>query len=113
MITLDQTLYSLERVRELMRSASQLEPNLRHTIANLKDLQTMLGLARQKGAKDPKDFEHYVDQVLGPQLATIINALEAGSGAQLEHLHSANEMVNGLIASLELVTRGGGDSLLG
>jgi hypothetical protein len=113
MITLDQTLYSLERVREMMRSASQLEPNLRHTLANLKDLQQMIGLAREKGARDPKEFERYIDQVLGPQLATIINALEAGTEAQIEHLKSANEIVNGLISSLELVTGAGGDSLLG
>jgi hypothetical protein len=112
MITLDQTLYSLERARELMRSAGQLEPNLRHAIANLKDFQKMLDLAREKGSQDPKELERYVAQVLAPQLATIVNALQAGSQTQLEHLQSANEMINGLISSLELVTRGGPDNLL-
>jgi hypothetical protein len=113
MITLDQTLYRLERIRELTRSAAELEPNLRHAITNLKDLESMLGMAREKSAQDPKDFERYVDQVLAPQLENIIQALEAGSQAQLKHLQQADEQVNALIAGLELVTGGGDESLLG
>lgn len=113
MITLDQTLYRLERVRDLTRSAGELEPNLRHAIANLQDLESMLNLARQKSKQDPKEFERYVDQVLAPQLNNIIQALQAGSQTQLEHLDQANEQVNALITSLEVVTGGGDDSLLG
>ncbi len=113
MITLDQTLYRLERLREMTRSAAQLEPNLRHAISNLQDLESMLDMAREKGARDPKEFDRYVDQVLGPQLSSIIQALQAGSETQLEHLEQANEQVNALIASLELVTGGGDDSYLG
>ena len=113
MITLDQTLYRLERIRELTRSAAELEPNLRHAISNLKDLETMLEQARRKSAHDPKEFDRYVEQVLAPQLSTIIQALEAGTGTQLEHLDQANDEVNSLIGGLELVTGGGDDSLLG
>jgi len=113
MITLDQTLYRLERLRDLTRSAAQLEPNLRHALSNLKDLESMLAMAREKSLKDPKEFDRYAGQVLAPQLSNIIQALEAGAETQLEHLEQANEQVSALIASLELVTGGGDDSLLG
>jgi soluble cytochrome b562 len=113
MITLDQTLYRLERIRELTRSAAQLEPNLRHALANLKDLESMLAQARKKSAEDPKEFDRYAGQVLAPQLSSIIQALEAGAETQLEHLEQANEQVNALIGNLELITGGGDDSLLG
>jgi multidrug resistance efflux pump len=113
MITLDQTLYRLERLRELTRSAAQLEPKLRHAIANLKDLESMLALAREKSTQDPKEFDRYINQVLSPQLKSIIEALETGSQTQLEHLDQANEQVSALISSIELVTGGGDDSLLG
>ncbi|MGA9192600.1 MAG: hypothetical protein WBZ24_12770 [Anaerolineales bacterium] len=113
MITLDQTLYRLERLRDLTRSAAQLEPNLRHALSNLKDLESMLAMAREKSLKDPEEFDRYAGQVLAPQLSNIIQALEAGAETQLEHLEQANEQVSALIASLELVTGGGDDSLLG
>jgi chromosome segregation ATPase len=113
MITLDQTLYRLERLRDLTRSAAQLEPNLRHALSNLKDLESMLAMAREKSLKNPEEFDRYAGQVLAPQLSNIIQALEAGAETQLEHLEQANEQVSALIASLELVTGGGDDSLLG
>lgn len=113
MITLDQTLYRLERLRDLTRSAAQLEPNLRHALSNLKDLESMLAMAREKSLKDPEEFDRYAGQVLAPQLSNIIQALEAGAETQLEHLEQANEQVSALIASLELVTGGGDYFLLG
>lgn len=113
MITLDQTLYAIERIRDLLRSANQIEPNLRHTASNLKDLQSMIEMARKKSREDPKEFEAYVDRVLSPQLDSIVQALEAGTETQLKHLQTASDQLNSLIASLQMVTGGMDDSLFG
>lgn len=104
MITFDQTLESVQRIYEHLKSVGEVEGQLSHVHANLKNLAEMLEYAHQKEFKNADEALSYIDKVLRPQLQGIITALESGTADHLKRLTMANEQTHRLLASLELVT---------
>jgi hypothetical protein len=111
MITFDQTLESVQRIYEHLKSVSEIEGQLNHVRANLKNLSEMLEYAHQKDFSNTQEALAYIDTVLLPQLEGIMTALESGTQDHLKRLSAANEHTHRLLASLELVTGQTGDPI--
>lgn len=110
MITFDQTLYTVERIQESLRTAQTLEVQVRHACDNLRDFENMLRYARKRGFSEAGEVLAYIDRVLIPRLEGIVNALEAGTAEPVRHLNLAAEQAERLIGELQAVT--GGDAPL-
>lgn len=104
MITFDQTLDSVERIYEHLKSVAEIESLIGHLGENLDDFSEMLEFAHQREFESPEEALKYIDTVLLPRLQGIIDALESGTKDPLRRLTAATEHTQRLLASLELVT---------
>jgi len=107
MITFDQTLDSVVRILEHLKSAAELEGMIDHLKDNLDDFSDMLEFAHQREFKSTDEALEYIDKILLPRLQGTIDALESGTTDPMRRLTAATEHTQRLLASLELVT---GDS---
>ncbi len=107
MITFDQTLDSVERILEQLKSVAELENMIDHVKENLDDFSDMLEYAHQREFQTTDEALEYIDNILGPRLQGIIDALESGTAGPMRQLTTATEHTQRLLANLELVT---GDS---
>ena len=111
MITFDQTLDAVERINEHLKSVDEVDSQIDHVRANLADFAIMLEYAHKKEFKSTEEALRYIDKVLLPRLQGIITALESGTQEPLKRLSAATEHAKRLVASLELVTGGSGNTL--
>ena len=107
MITFDQTLETVQRIYEHLKSVEEIEGQLDHVRVNLRNFSEMLAYAHQKDFASADEALGYIDTVLLPQLHGIMTALESGTEDHLKRLSAATEHTQRLLASLELVA---GDS---
>ena len=107
MITFDQTLDSVERILEHLKSVTELDSMIEHVKDNLDDFSDMLGYAHQREFKSADEALEYIDKILLPRLQGIIDALQSGTEDPMRRLTAATEHTQRLVANLELVT---GDS---
>ncbi len=111
MITFDQTLDSVVRIHELLKSQDKIGILIASTSANLSDFRTMLRYTHQKDFQTVDEALRYIDEVLLPQLKGIIDALESGTEEHLQRLGAARDHAERLMVSLEMVTDGGSGDL--
>lgn len=104
MITFDQTLESVQRIFEHLKSVEEVDNQLDSVRDNLQDFAEMLAYAHQRDFATADDALNYIDKVLVPQLQGIITALESGTGSHLKRLSAASDLSRRLVANLELVT---------
>ncbi len=104
MITFDQTLESVQRIFEHLKSVEEVENQLVSVRDNLRDFSEMLVYAHQREFQSAQEALNYIDKVLLPQLQGIITALESGTEPQLKRLVAASDLSRRLVADLELVT---------
>jgi molecular chaperone GrpE (heat shock protein) len=104
MITFDQTLDSVERILEQLKSVAELESMIDHLKDNLNDFSDMLEYAHQREFKSTEEALEYIDKILLPRLQGIIDALESGTADPMRQLTTATEHTQRLLANLELVT---------
>ena len=110
MITFDQTLDSVQRILELMKSVEEVDSQIDHTRDNLADLVDMLEYAHEKDFENVEAALDYIDKVLLPRLRGINTALESGTSDPLHRLGAATDHTKRLLANLELVTGSSPDS---
>ena len=110
MITFDQTLDSVQRILELLKSVDEVDSQIDHTRNNLADLADMLEYAHKKEFGNADEALEYIDKVILPRLQGIITALDTGTGDPLKRLAAATDHTKRLHASLELVTGDSNDS---
>ena len=104
MITFDQTLDSVERILEHLKSVAELEGMIEHAKDNLDDFSDMLEYAHKRDFKSTDEALEYIDKILLPRLQGIIDALESGTTDPMRRLTAATEHTQRLVANLELVT---------
>lgn len=104
MITFDQTLESVQRIFEHLKSVEEVDNQLDSVRGNLQDFAEMLSYAHKRDFASAEEALSYIDKVLLPQLQGIITALESGTGPQLKRLAAASDLSRRLVANLELVT---------
>jgi len=104
MITFDQTLDSVERILEHLKSVGELENMIDHLQDNLNDFSGMLEFAHQREFKSTEEALEYIDKILLPRLQGIIDAQESGTTGPMRRLTAAMEHTQRLLANLELVT---------
>ncbi len=104
MITFDQTLDSVERILEHLKSVAELDNMIDHLQDNLNDFSGMLEFAHQREFKSTEEALEYIDKILLPRLQGIIDALESGTTDPMRRLTAATEHTQRLLANLELVT---------
>lgn len=104
MITFDQTLDSVERILEQLKSVAELDSMINHVKENLDDFSDMLEYAHQREFANTEEALEYIDKILLPRLQGIIDALESGTADPMRQLTTATEHTQRLFANLELVT---------
>ena len=104
MITFDQTLDSVERILEHLKSVAELENMIDHLADNLNDFSSMLEFAHQRDFKSSDEALEYIDKILLPRLQGIVDALESGTTDPMRRLIAATEHTQRLLANLQLVT---------
>ncbi len=104
MITFDQTLDSVERILEHLKSVAELDRMIEHVKDNLDDFSHMLEYAHQREFKSTDEALEYIDKILLPRLQGIVDALESGTTDPMRRLTAATEHTQRLLANLELVT---------
>ena len=104
MITFDQTLDSVERIVEHLKSVAELDSIMDHVKDNLDDFSDMLEYAHQREFKSTEEALEYIDKILLPRLQGIIDALESGTADPMRRLTAVTEHTQRLLANLELVT---------
>lgn len=104
MITFDQTLESVQRIFEHLKSVEEVDNQLDAVRGNLQDFAEMLAYAHKRDFASAEEALAYIDKVLLPQLQGIITALESGTQPQLKRLEAASALSRRLVADLELVT---------
>lgn len=109
MITFDQTLESVQRIFEHLKSVEEVDNQLDSVRGNLQDFAEMLAYAHKRDFASAEEALAYIDKVLLPQLQGIISALESGTQPQLKRLAAASDLSRRLVANLELVTGGSDD----
>lgn len=104
MITFDQTLESVQRIFEHLKSVEEVDNQLESVRGNLEDFAEMLAYAHQRDFASVDEALGYIDKVLLPQLHGIMTALESGTEDPLKRLTAASDLSRRLVANLELVT---------
>lgn len=104
MITFDQTLESVQRIFEHLKSVQEVDNQLDAVRGSLEDFAEMLAYAHQRDFASAEEALNYIDKVLAPQLQGIMTALESGTEDHLKRLATASDVSRRLVASLELVT---------
>jgi hypothetical protein len=104
MITFDQTLDSVERILEHLKSVAELDSMIEHVKDNLDDFSDMLEYAHKREFKSTDEALEYIDKILLPRLQGIIDALRSGTTDPMRRLTAASEHTQRLLANLELVT---------
>jgi CRISPR/Cas system CSM-associated protein Csm2 small subunit len=108
-ITFDQTLESVQRIFEHLKSVEEVDNQLESVRGNLEDFAEMLAYAHQREFTDVEEALSYIDKVLLPQLKGIMTALTSGTQDPLKRLSAASDLSRRLVANLELVTGASGD----
>jgi hypothetical protein len=75
MISFHETVESLERVNDLLKSAAEVRSAVSHTLELLADFTAMLEYSHTKEFKDTGEALDYVDKVLVPRVSRIRDAL--------------------------------------
>lgn len=109
MITFDQTLESVQRIFEHLKSVEEVDNQLESVRGSLEDFAEMLAYAHQREFADVGEALAYIDKVLLPQLNGIMTALDSGTQDPLKRLSAASDLSRRLVANLELVTGASGD----
>lgn len=111
MISFRETVDSVERLNEHLRSCRELSSAIAHTLEYLADFDAMLRYAHQKDFKDAAAALEYIDKVLSPRLSRTRDALASATGPQLKRLEQASELAERLSLQLRSLAEGGGGFL--
>jgi hypothetical protein len=111
MVSLRETVDSVDRLNELLKSSAELRASVRHSLDYLADFKAMLEYAHTKDFKDVAEALEYVDKVLIPRLSRTRDALASGTEPQLKRLEQASELATRLSLRLQMFADGGGGFL--
>ncbi len=112
MISLRETVDSVERLNQLLKSSAELRSAVRHSLEYLADYKAMLEYAHSKNFKDVNEALEYIDKVLVPRLSRTRDALASGTDPHLKRVEQASELAARLSLSLRMMSDGGGGNLL-
>jgi hypothetical protein len=112
MISFHETVDSVERVSDLLKSAGEVRSAVSHALDLLGDFTAMLEYSHSKGFKDAKDALDYVDKVLVPRVTRIRDALASQTEPHLGRLELAHESSTRLLLRLQMLSDGGGSGLV-
>jgi len=112
MITFHETVDSVERVNDLLKSAAEVRSAVRHALDLLGDFTAMLDYSHNKGFKDANEALGYVDKVLVPRVGRIRDALASQTDPHLGRLELAHEAASRLLLRLQMLSEGGGAGVL-
>lgn len=112
MISFHETVESLERVNDLLKSAAEVRSAVSHTLELLADFTAMLEYSHTKEFKDTGEALDYVDKVLVPRVSRIRDALASQTEPHLGRLELAHESASRLVLRLQMLSDGGGAGLV-
>lgn len=112
MISFRETVDSIERLHELLKSVAEMRSGVEHAQDYLADFAGMLRFAHRKEFQSPEEALEYIDKVLLPRLETIREALASQSDPTLERLHQAQDLTQRLLLRLQMLSEGGGSWFL-
>jgi hypothetical protein len=111
MISFREMLDSISRLVELLKTTSEAETTFRRSVANLTDLQTMLGRARVRQFQTPAEMADYIERVAIPQLNGIRDTLEVTTNGHFGKMRTAAELAGRLELRLQALAEGTVDGL--
>ncbi len=111
MISLRETVDSVDRLNELLKSSAELRSAVRHSLDYLTDFKAMLEYAHTKDFKDVAESLEYIDKVLIPRLSRTQDALASATDPHLKRVEQASELATRLAMRLQVLGDGGGGFL--
>lgn len=111
MISFRETLDSISRLVELLRTASEAETTFRRSVASLTDLQTILDRVRVRSFNTPAEMAEYIERVAIPQLHGIRDTLDVTTAAHFSKMRTAAELASRLELRLQALAEGSVDGL--
>ncbi len=111
MISLRETVDSVDRLSDLLKSSAELRAAVRHSLDYMADFKAMLEYAHAKEFKDVSEALDYVDKVLVPRLSRTRDALDSGTDPALKRIEQASELATRLSLRLQGLADGGGGFL--
>jgi hypothetical protein len=112
MISFPETLSAVERLSDLLKSATDLELAVKDTYVAMDSYISMCEFSHTKQFKDAKSVISYIDNVLIPQLLGIRDSLEAGTEEHLKRLKVAGDQAERLMLRLQMLVNGSAGDLL-
>lgn len=112
MISFRETVDSIERLHELLKSVAEIRSGVEHAQEYLADFGGMLRYAHKKDFRTREEALEYIDKVLLPRLEAISEALASQSDPTLERLEQAHDLTQRLLLRLQMLSDGGGNWLL-
>jgi hypothetical protein len=112
MLTFPETLDALERVREQLKSAAELEAAVQSVAEDLAEYVTLLRYSHDKEFESADEALKYIDNVLIPQMRGIRDTLGTGTDEPLKKLKAAHEQMERLVLRLQMVINGDVDGLI-
>lgn len=106
MITFPETVNIVERLAEMLKSASELEVAIKDTTNDLASFLTMLEFSHTKEFESAEDALQYTDTVLIPQILGIRDSLTAGTAEHLKRLNTARDLADRVIVRLRMLDNG-------
>ena len=112
MLTFPETLDALERVRDQLKSVSELEAAVEAVAEDLAEYVTLLRYSHDKNFESADEALKYIDSVLIPQMRGIRDTLRTGTDDSLKKLKVAHEQMDRLVLRMQMVINGDVDGLL-
>jgi hypothetical protein len=112
MITFHETVDSVERLNEMLKSSAEVRAAVKHALDYMADFSGMLAYAHTKGFKDVGEALEYIDKVLVPRLAGIHDALASHTDPHIKRLEQAQELSNRLLLRLQMLSEDGSGGIL-